>query len=288
MKVNVNVDWTNFNWRRWVETRRFLVWAIGVIILALIMGIFALFPQISSDFDLANGIQIEQLTLNRYQQKVDALQQAANLKTPDNEHKVNLALPSQKPLIQLLATANTVAQQAQVTISEVDTSPGTLATGSARSSGSGTTTALSAVSAFKGPPNVQPLQINLTVKGTLPQINAFIQQIEQATPLVDITEIDLTSLDSSGTFVSGANATTPFQAKLGVVTYYYSQTVTLITDAPLPELGPREQTFLQTLNSFTFPEVQKQNTIQGGGLNDLFGVSGNGGNGGSAGTGSGQ
>lgn len=264
-------DDPNFNWRRWAYLRRYFLFAAAILLLSIIIIFAAVIPQFFGDLELTNKLQDERQVLLALKNKVDALQKSLFLNTPENNRRVNLALPSEKPLLQLLSTTNIVAQNAQVSLGNIETSPGSLATMSGKNTeDSFVTSNEDAFLPKSTAKDIKTLVINVTVNGSLAQINSFIQQMEQSTPLINISQIALTSQDA-GTGSDVPYSQAKFQAKLNLTTYYFVQPISVLVDTPLPKIGAKEQALLQNLNAFQFPEIQKQQQIQGGGLNDLFG-----------------
>mgnify|MGYP000002170795 CR=1 FL=1 len=275
------------NYRRLFYVRRFLFMGIAIIALGFVMILLAIVPQVFGDIDLRTRLLQETDTYTHLKAKMDSLLQTASLNNQKNAAEVNVALPSQKPLLALLSTVNATAGTAQVVITKIDTSPGKLATQSAQPAAAPLSTngiapppapiqdygADTSPSAADLTPNqkksVKTLDISVVANGTLSQINTYIDQLEQATPLINITKIDLTTLDPSGNVTSPGSQ---FEAKIGLTTYYFIQPIQVSIDDPLPEVGANEQKFLQSLHTFTFQDAQNQNGIVGGGLNDLFGV----------------
>ena len=282
MKLAFPADFKQMNIRRVMYTRRYLVIGLSVFLLSALMGIFALVPQITADVEMNTELREQKRALASLRQKIDALQETLALMDEQTTSEVDAVLPSEKPLLQLMAAANQAATQTQVSISEVETTPGKLATASARTTAGGATTANAGATAetATGPladPNqpktkvrgVATLYIEITVKGTLANINRYIQRVEESAPFIDISKISLNNLDQ----VEGQPLSArPFQAELGLTTFYFTQSLSVAVDAPLPEISSQDQEILDKLAKFTYPDVRKQQTIQGGGLQDLFGV----------------
>ncbi len=261
--------------RRIAYLRRYFFAALGVVLLAAVILFAAVVPAFLGDLDLQQKLQDEKNLLAQLNQKVDSLQQSVYLSNADSVKDVNLALPSEKPLLALLATTNQLAQSSGVTVANVDTSPGKLATTSGKLTAPDTSNPSDPANNPNLPREVRTLNIQVEVRGTLAQINQFIQQMEQATPFVNISQIALSSL-AQGANTNASTSQDVFSAKLNLTTYYFAQSVSVLVDAPLPDIGPQEQDLLKNLSSFIFPEVQKQQNIQGGGLQDLFGVNSSG------------
>ncbi len=259
------------------QRRYFLVavLSLGVTGLMLLLLIFVQVPEL---FAANNQRQEEKRTLLQLQQKIIGLQDLETFQSSDIRQKIDLALPSEKPLLGLLAGVSTAAQGTQVTLAKVETNPGKISTASAslQNVQSADISGVSPISpAVISNPNllnvkitgVDTLQIQLTIVGTLPQINAFVDRVERFAPITDITQIKLDTIAGPGIPLG------TYTAKLLLTSFYFTQSLRIGVDNPLPEVKAKEQAFLDNLNSFTFPQqTQSQNGIQSGGSTDLFGV----------------
>ena len=255
-----------------LHVRRFALLSLATLIVSIATGFFIFFVEIPHILQLRQDVKTEQAKSTLLNQKVQDLQTAYALETADNQRKVNLALPSQKPLLPLLAGVDISSQGSGAAVTQIEATPGKLlplgpngqplpvASGSAALAD--TTLVPSKVN------GVDTLHIIVTVKGTLTQVHAFIDRVETMTPFTDITEIKLSSLDF------GTQNTGQFEAKLGLTAFYYTQAIQLTVDSALPVIGAKEQKFLQNIDSLSFSQSaqSQQNGISGGGLKDLFGV----------------
>ena len=260
-----------FNVRLFSRRRRFFLIGIGAVLLSVCMAVFAILPLVQANIAQFQKVAQERTRLQSLQRKVIGLDELGYLQESANLKNVEAALPSEKPLLQLLASTNAVASEAGVAISDIDTSPGRLATQSGVASGSATTIAAPVVQRPQRlASGVDILVIELKVKGTLAQIRTFLRLVEQQTPLTDVTEIQLSNVEAAG---AAENAQTDsFEARVTLTTYYFTQAITVSVEKELPEIGQAEQTFLESLANFRYVEFQKAPQIQGGGLQDLFGV----------------
>jgi Tfp pilus assembly protein PilO len=275
----------NINWKTFLTTRRYLVFTGCVVGLTGMMVLGAIFPQVSQSLQLYQESQLEATKLKTLQSKVSALDQIRDLQQADRT-KVDQILPSEKPLLQLITALNTVASQSQVTLSEIQLNPGKISTqsgtltgispgGTAGASGSATRpAAVTQMATNRSASGVEKLTVGLTVSGSLEQINQFLENIENVVPITDVTSIQLATAGRSTSVVAtgSANPAAGFQAQLKLSTYFFTQPILATVEAPLPKVGAREQQLLGNLNTFIFPNFQKQQQLQGGGLQDLFGT----------------
>ncbi len=264
MNMNMKVDVKGVSWQHLLRTRRYMVIAVALGIGAALLLFYVGTTLISQTVGGVNEFNTKQKDVTTLRRKALALQDGTLIEQAEDRQKIDILLPSKKPLLQLLNNVGTAAQEAQVTLAEIETTPGRIASGSAQLKAD--------VAKFGGAPTstkingTDVLQIGLTVNGTLPQINAFLKNIEHITPLSDITQLQLIHL-------SGENiGEGQYQAKLKIASYYFTQPINVRVDAALPEIKGTEQDFLNSLDTFKFSAETQQENIQGGGLNDLFRV----------------
>jgi hypothetical protein len=261
----MKIDLKHIDIRHFVLTRRYFLVALASIAAGIGLMVFVVFLQVPKTVEAFNMLKQEKQKLTDLQKKTAALEGVSSLSEFTNRQKVDLALPSEKPLLPLLASTSLAAQKAQVSLDNIELTPGKLASGSTQVVGTAAPAAPAPTGISQKINGVDTLQIGMEAHGTLAQINAFVENIEHSTPFTDITQIKLAAVESN-------QAKDQFAAKLLMTTFYFTQPIQVGVDAPLPDIKGNEEKFLQNLNSFSFPDVSKQNVIQGGGLQDLFGV----------------
>ncbi len=277
----MKLDFKKENIQAFLFSRRYVLFAGLMVIIGLGIVILGVFAQISGLIDLVNANNTAHETTVQLQKKAKSLQEVNYLEEFSKSSQVDLALPSEKPLLQLITGVNSVAQQAGVSISDVTTSPGKLATQSAVLNLNGTVSSptSSGLDDTKSTVNgVNILTIGMKARGSLAQINSFLDLIEKITPITQATRLKL-AIDTNQAapkVASGSAAPvtgSQYEAELELSTYYFSQPISVTIDTPLPSIGVKEEAFLKSLDTFQFPDYQKQQQIQGGGSTDLFGTS---------------
>lgn len=260
--IELNFDLKNFNLQRFVFVRRYLMMGLGMLLVGLLLVVFAIAPQIQRSTELNFLTKKDAELLRQLQQKVRELNEVEDLQAYANSQKVELALPSEKPLLQLLSSMSYVAQDSKVTLSDIQTNPGRIASAS--------------TTVVAPPPGTPALDLQQTGLGALPTLNLelnvrgqidniydFLDKIERVTPITQVTGLKLSRVAPNQDL---------YVCKLTLSTYYFTQPIYVTIDAPLPEVGSAEQNFLNQLDTFIFPDFQRQQQIQGGGSSDLFGV----------------
>ncbi len=285
MKMDVkNVNLKEFHWRRFLYVRRFMLLAVTAGVTSLGILFLAILPQIQGLLDTASEVSAEEKVLQSLQQKVEGLEQVNDLSEYQNKDLVDVALPSSKPLLQLLASATANSQLANVRLTEVQTSPGkllnqasTVASGSATASGSAE--ALAPVTSTITPiapldpdqtriHGVDILNVTVEVEGSLAQINDFISKMEKSFPVTNVSQIKLSELVLNS---QAAAALGPqFSAELRLSSYYFTRLIEVAVDDKLPEIGVTERDFLKELEGYFVPNQTNIDQVQGGGLEDFF------------------
>ncbi len=255
------------NLQRLIYTRRYLVLSLAVLFTSGGIILLAILPQVKWSLDLRDQVGLENTALQALQKKVRGLAQVSDLEGYGSRDKVEAVLPLEKPLLPLLTTAGIISQETGAQIVDIETNPGFIASGSAATSAR-TAQAAQTVNKVHG---VDTLDIRVELAGTLDQINSFISRIETAAPITNVSEIELerNTPDAKRNVQTGDL----FSAKLTLTTYYFTQAIKVAVDEPLPEIGVTERNFLNQLETYTFPAMDKVNQVQGGGQEDLFGTS---------------
>ena len=118
--------------------------------------------------------------------------------------------------------------------------------------------------------DVDTFTIKLTVRGSLDQINRFLELINQVAPLTNVTQTELNLGGKS--VLAKLGIKTDFEADIVLETYFFTQPILSTVDSPLPEVSGQEETVITELNNFIYQSAVQPDQVFGGGLQDLFGV----------------
>lgn len=244
------------NIRILMSTRQYMLYTVGLGALLLILA-FALFiPQSQEAYATFSKIQKERPNTEKLDQKLAALNSIPATAEYAQIEIVEKALPSRKPVLELLTSLSTVSQNTSVVIESFDVSPGLVATDEA-----------SLKSAAKSDKSYDSLKVNLEISGTFKQVQDFIIQVERVSPFTTVTQMDLSGeLNEAKT----ADAEQKFKAKLVTETYFFTQSIAVRVESPLPIIAAQEQTVLSALAAFAPINVPIQTEVRGGGSDDLF------------------
>jgi len=173
---------------------------------------------------------------------------------------VNEVLPSHKPVLELLTSLNGAAAGSGVVVTDFVLSPGEIATDSTKVQ----------VNTRKSKGKYDVLKLELNVTGPLKQVEEFMTLIERISPITSITDITL----SRNNTIKDGESEISAKADLSLSTYFFTQPINAAIEAPLPQIGTKEQEVFLTIKEFTPSNLIKQTEIQGGGQTDFFGTEG--------------
>lgn len=249
------------NYRIILSTRRQLVYGVSVVLAAVIVCFAVLMPQFQEVGALNTKIAQEEPRTEQLRTKLQALESIVATAEYQQIQVVDEALPSKKPLLELLMSLNTLAQQTGVTVTKFELSPGLVASDSAT---------LQAQLQQKTSAGFDSLRLNLEISGTFQQIQDFLLKIEQISPFSTVIKMDISGEVNSLTQTTDASK--PFSASLQTETFFFTQPISVRVDAPLPVIAGPQQAVLQALAAFIPTDLPVQTEVLGGGLEDLFGV----------------
>lgn len=242
-----------------VDTRRYLLLAILAAIVTVGLLYVLIFSQAESVWQLSQKQSEETKKLASLQAKVVQLRSVSQPAVAEQIELVNQLLPTKKPLVELLNSLSVIANNNQLSLSELQLSPGTLSTDSA-------TVAKEAL-------NKGELDLKFTTTGSLAQLNVLFNQLEQTTPLITIRQLSLRPNDQTFSVNSSTISDTQiYRAEVTLVAGYFPQSVAAQLEADLPEITDSQEKILANLAAFTVILPPSQLQIMGGGLEDLFGI----------------
>lgn len=240
-------------------TRKSLVLSVLLGLGALVLLSSVIIPQGQQAYDLYLDLGKEQPKLDKLEQKLAEIENIQVSPEFSQVEVVEEALPSRKPLLELMMSLNNVSQETGATVRDFELSPGLVATDSTQ------TTARQ-----KG--NYDQLTLDLTIEGTFAQIQDFLLKVEEVAPFTTIVAMEIgNQLNTNAEQFEQQVAENPtFEAILSTETYFFTQSITSRVDSPLPKIAQRELDVLSFLSAFRPSTLEEQNEVRGGGLQDLF------------------
>jgi Tfp pilus assembly protein PilO len=250
----------SINWRIFFATRRYLLATVGAGLVVALLIIFVMIPQVNEILSLRAQLQTERPKLERLEQKLADLDSIQFSPEFVQSNLVNEALPSHKPLLELLTSLNTVALSTGVTVRDFQLSPGMIATEGAQPAPGARRTGA-----------VDSLDLSMRLTGEFAKVQEFLLLVEKVTPFTTITKLtvglqgisQVTDPDDLSALLINADITTK--------TYFFTQSITATVEGPLPQLTPVDREVLEELSAFDLTLLPEQREITGG-LQDLFGV----------------
>jgi len=244
------------------KTRRPLVLSGFLVILGVMLIGLVMLPQAKSIISLRQKISQETGQLTKLQQKVMELNDALISPEYAQVDVVNQALPSKKPILDLLTSLSSTIAQSHVKLEQLEVSPGLIASEAAEQS--------VIVKKQTGIGN-DYLALSLKISGSFNQVEEFMRRIEEISPFTTITSFDLSEKVSDTEQKTGEDQVV---IMMDIKTFFFAQNVKQTLENPLPVLSDKERETLRQLASFRSSGLMEQKEITGGGLEDLFGVEG--------------
>ena len=249
----------DLNYKMLLQTRREMIGAVLVALAAVVVTLAVTVPQIGQALEARESYAKQEPKVAKLRQKLANLDNVQFTPEYTQEALVDDALPSKKPLLELLTSLSQVTEATDVTIEEFAINPGEIASDAAqlqegRRRGS------------SGP--VDSLEVEMQISGSFDQLQQFFSLVEKVAPFTTITKLRLGQERSSRIADQGPVV----DAQLTTQTYFFVQPVAVTVDAALPSLTPREVYVLEQLQDFSLVQLPEQTSITGGGLQDLFGV----------------
>ncbi len=248
---------SQFNYKVIWTTRKYMVFTVGIIAVAVAIAGLGIYPQISESFALRSEYVEEKPKLDKLQAKLAELQNILFTEEFVHAPLVNEALPSNKPLLEFLTSLNSIAVANNIAVKNFEINPGVIATDASQ---------VTQTSKSKGP--VDNLELDLEIEGKFDELQAFLLDIEQISPFTTITTLSL----GKGTSAADRGTDKLITAALTTKTYFFVQTIKATVEAPLPKLGANDRNVLNALAEFKASDLPIQTEIIGGGVEDPFGV----------------
>lgn len=243
------------------STRKALVVSVLLGLVGLVLVSAVVIPQFQQGFDLYGDLQAEKPKLEKLEQKLAELENIEISPEFAQIEVVEEALPSRKPLLELMMALSTVSQDTGTVVKDFELSPGLVASDSTQSESSSKT-------------SYDQLSLDLTIEGTFAQIQDFLLKVEEVAPFTTIVSMEIGNQINTNAedFSQQVEEDPTFEAVLTTETYFFTQPITARIDTPLPKIAQRELDVLGFLAAFRPTDLEEQREIRGGGLQDLFQV----------------
>lgn len=298
MKLETKSD---INYKLLLHNRRFMLLSIvlGWGILALVL--FVIRPKFANLFEIKAEIDDSRSQLEKLERKLQDLEQLRLSEQFQKKDKVDEVLPSHKPLLELLSNLNQAATQTKVGIQDFKIEPGRIASSSAelglKPSKQGYRQMELSLSIEGQEENVEQflelveriaplttiieLNINRHTEQVLTANQRFLetdigfsQQDVESDQTGDLeSETEQRRAETLGSSLQpNQSMITIASAELTMATYYYTQTIKTTLSSRLPSVGKEEVQVFDTIQKFRPTEFKPLSEVEGGELEDLFGV----------------
>lgn len=244
-----------FNYRLIWNTRKELVLAILCFVFAFVILTMVILPQIEPVKDVFADLEKTNQELNKFQTKVDELTNITVDSEFDKMTEIDTVLPSYKPLLELLNNLNSAAVQSQTIIENFSLSPGEIATDS------------TLVARTRRKQFYDELPVEFSVSGTLANVQNFMTLIEQITPISTITNISLNQ-------EVGEDNSVATEASLKLITFYFTQPITVTLTEPLPPIEDEDLIVLAEIKKLIPSNLATQQEVIKSDRGNLFNLQG--------------
>lgn len=269
-----------------LNVRRYFLLAAALMIGSVALIGLAIKPQVESILAINKEINQERQYFEDLTQKLNELKHIEFSAQFEQKDKVDQVLPSHKPILEILFNLSQASRQHGIIISELNFSPGEIATESAQINNQ-------PAAASSGNP-YSALQIDLTIEGRNDDLGPFITTVERIAPISTITDLKMGKKeytartrprlsDPDGSLLDNEDREErpPPQeeeetvtAELALETYYYTNTIITKVDDKLPSVGDDEVKVFETIQKFMPTEFEQPSEIQSSDIEDLFDVEG--------------
>jgi len=250
-----------FNIKKFLINRKKMAISIVLGVASVGLVLFAIIPQFQDFLSLSAELKKETPKLVKLKKKLVELENIQFTPEFAQSEIVTSALPSKKPLLELLTSLNTIAVSSSVQIEDFDLNPGIIASNTAE---------LQAYYETKRVKDgVDTLDVSMNAVGSFENIQTFLVNLEKISPFTTINTLSLNSRKRGDDF---DEQELDMQAALTTKSHFFTQTVSAAIEAPLPIISIAERDVLKELLSFSTSDLPDQLEIKGGGLEDLFGV----------------
>lgn len=232
------------------NSRRNVVILFGCVLASAAIGWWGILPQWQDSQAHRDDLVILEDEVNTLKKKQSDLNTTLSQVTEGDIGLINNVLSSSKPFLEILYALAEARSAYPVTFSQLNFSPGEVATSSATSSRK------------KNVAKQEYLTLNLNITGRHDTLMLFLDRIENMQPLSTITALDLNKRDDG--FSS---------AKLEIRTYYYTQAVNPSIAAAVPTISSTDKATLEILRNYVLLNADQlnQDRVQGGEKDNLFG-----------------
>lgn len=254
MAINIptNPEIASSYFLRKVKARKFLTLSVLAWLIMILLVVLYLVPQITKTVEAYQTLDKSRQELQRLQDKLSFIQTFQGNAFRAQERQIASILPSTKPLLPLLNTLGQLSQSQQVTLTNIELSPGSLSTATAEFS--------------RSTGELQKLPVQISVSGDISRINAFLNALNTATPILEMSDISLSPVGNS---VQVSTSSAQYNGNIGLVAYYAPITVKTVVTQKLPTLSLSDETFIKDLQQFVIYPSTLMPTI-GQEKEDLF------------------
>lgn len=239
--------------------RSFFSASLLIGITSVLLLVILVYPQITHTLETRSDLSKKKESVELLKEKIVQLDQT--LIQPDyvaNNDVVQVALPSTKPLLEVLTSLDQVKRASTVELFDLQTRPGLLASSSGL--------------LIKKDQIAETMPLSFTIKGTFDQITQFMDLLEKVAPFTTISSFEIAGGGASAQNTENPDAPEIIQVSIETETFFFNPNVKRVATSPLPKLSQENTVVIAKLAEFMTIALPEQREITGGGSEDLFGV----------------
>ncbi len=254
------------NLKLFVNTRRYLLYAIVLIWTIAGLSFFVIKPRVESVFELRKDLAHKNDHYQALIRKINELKQIEISQQFQQKEKVDEVLPSHKPVLELLFNLGQAMHETNVFISDLEVSPGEIEEADAETKTDQPVAAKTSTSARQN--NYEALSLELIASGRRNNVDNFLELVERISPFTSIIELSIKDISRRETDGSVT------EAQLLLHSYYYTQTISADIEDELPSVETEELKAFATIQKFMPSDFHRPTEIKSSDIEDLFGIEG--------------
>lgn len=244
-----------------LKKRKYILLSVLGVLCVIVMMVVAGQQVLTANQHRQEAVDQKAKTEQIRQKAMEAQAVLSSVEYAQSQEIVNKALPNTKPFLDLLANLDRVGLATGVTVSNLSITPGSLASVSA------TTKQTSQAKQYEA------VDLSFTVTSTFDAFREFMSTLEKVAPFTTVIKFDIT--ERTGTQISDQQANADVQlVAVNVVTETYFLSAPQGGGVAIKPLREAEKVVLAEIEKLQSVDLPVQTEIQGGGLEDLFGVAG--------------
>lgn len=165
-----------------------LIMGVAGIVMLVVLGLI-----VKEVLNKREQLSIEKSNLNMVSTKVAEFKAVAESRAMQERNTIDMALPEEKPVFEVLTLLAEIARDTGVVITEYSASPGNVASASAGITQNRTVSSSRSIKTTPDAKKYEELKMIVSIEGDINTVNMFIKEVNTALPLMDVEEIKIST-----------------------------------------------------------------------------------------------